>query len=193
MYGPQAAWAQAPCPYPTAPPRPGSRPPSGPGVLGPRPAHAFTAAVEPPSTEAVPTDIESAFHTLTLTPPDDNWYMDTGATSHMTSDSGTLLSYFNSSINKNIVVGNGNLIPVHGHGSTIISHPTASRSPLSLTHVLHAPQIVKNLISVRKFTTDNHVSVEFDPFGFHVKDLQTGTIIMRCDSTGVTPPKSIHV
>ena len=50
--------------------------------------------------------------------------------------------------------------------------------------MLHAPQIIKNLISVRKFTTDNHVYMEFDPFGFHVKDLLTGNIILRCDSTG---------
>jgi len=37
---------------------------------------------------------------------------------------------------------------------------------------------------VRKFTIDNDVSVEFDPFGFFVKDLQTGMPLMRCDSSG---------
>ena len=42
--------------------------------------------------------------------------------------------------------------------------------PLSPTNVLHAPKIIKNLISVRKFTIDNSVIVEFDPFGFSVKD-----------------------
>ena len=42
----------------------------------------------------------------------------------------------------------------------------------------------KNLISVRKFTTDNMVSVEFDPLGFCVKDLRTGTKLMRCESSG---------
>nr|GEW51667.1 hypothetical protein [Tanacetum cinerariifolium] len=30
-----------------------------------------------------PTDIKSAMHTMTLNPPDDNWYVDTGASSHM--------------------------------------------------------------------------------------------------------------
>ncbi|MCI34087.1 hypothetical protein A2U01_0055305, partial [Trifolium medium] len=32
-----------------------------------------------------PTDIENAIHTLSLAQPDQSWYMDTGATSHMTS------------------------------------------------------------------------------------------------------------
>ena len=54
------------------------------------------------------------------------------------------------------------------------------------THNLHdvylAPQIIKNLIFVRKFTTDNSVFIEFDLFGFIVKDLQTGSIITRCES-----------
>ncbi|GAA0184014.1 hypothetical protein LIER_31328 [Lithospermum erythrorhizon] len=31
------------------------------------------------------TDIEQAMHTLGLNPPDTDWYMDTGVTSHMTS------------------------------------------------------------------------------------------------------------
>uniref|UniRef100_A0A3Q7H8Y8 Uncharacterized protein n=1 Tax=Solanum lycopersicum TaxID=4081 RepID=A0A3Q7H8Y8_SOLLC len=37
---------------------------------------------------------------------------------------------------------------------------------------------------VRKFTTDNSVSVEFDPFGFSVKDFQTWRPVMRCESRG---------
>ena len=56
-----------------------------------------------------------------------------------------------------IVVGNGSLIPVTATGSTELS-PT-----LRLNNVLVSPQIIKNLISVRQFTTDNNCSVEFDP------------------------------
>ncbi|PNX70782.1 hypothetical protein L195_g057738 [Trifolium pratense] len=77
----QAPWAMPPCPYPTQPwarqPAPNQH-----GVLGPRPqqqqAHAAAA-------QWTPTDIESAMHTMSLSQPDPNWYMDTGATSHMTS------------------------------------------------------------------------------------------------------------
>ncbi|WVZ81301.1 LOW QUALITY PROTEIN: hypothetical protein U9M48_028692 [Paspalum notatum var. saurae] len=43
---------------------------------------------------------------------------------------------------------------------------------------------VKNLISVHKFTTDNACSIEFDPFGFSIKDLHSKTEIMRSNSDG---------
>ncbi|KAK4707155.1 hypothetical protein R3W88_033294 [Solanum pinnatisectum] len=77
-------WAVPPCPYPsTAWSRPnyGQQQPPRAGVLGPRPQQAYTTA-------PTPTDIEAAMHTLGITPPDANWYMDTGATSHMTSTQG---------------------------------------------------------------------------------------------------------
>jgi histone deacetylase 1/2 len=44
--------------------------------------------------------------------------------------------------------------------------------------------MIKNLVSVRRFTTDKSVSVEFDPFGLSVKDLTSQNVIARCDSTG---------
>lgn len=56
--------------------------------------------------------------------------------------------------------------------------------PLSLINVLITPQIVKNLISVRKFTRDNFCSVEFDPFGFTVKDLHSRVALLRSNSSG---------
>jgi len=102
--------------------------------------------------------------------------MDSGATSHMTGNGGNLTSYFYMS--NNITVGNGHHIPVVGSG-----HASLPNS-LTLNNVLHAPKFIKNLVSVRKITIDNDVSVEFDPFGFPVKDFQTGTLLMRCTSSG---------
>ncbi|CAH9079407.1 unnamed protein product [Cuscuta epithymum] len=75
-------WSIPPCPYPsTAWPRnQSSRPPfPAAGILGPRPQQAHIAS---PS----PTDITNAMATMSLTHPDENWYLDTGATSHMTSN-----------------------------------------------------------------------------------------------------------
>lgn len=129
----------------------------------------------------VPTNIEVAMHIMSLSPSDPSWYMDTGATSHMTSSNGNFSSYFNLSNHHGIIVGSGHTIPIHGYGHTCLPYPNP---PLSLTNVLHAPKIIKNLISVRKFTTDNSVTVEFDPFSFFVKDFQTGMPVMRCDSQG---------
>ena len=61
--------------------------------------------------------------------------------------------------------------------------PPYPHESLTLKNVLYAPVVIKNLISVRKFTRDNMVSIEFDPFGFSVKELATGNIVLRSNST----------
>ena len=169
-------WPIPPCPFPTqgwarsnAPPQNQS------GLLGPRPQQAYMQQAVAPSQPSsyAPTDIAAAMHTMSLQQPDPSWYMDTGATSHMTSSSGSLSSYFNLSnhSNNNIIVGNGHRIPILGYGHTNVSSPCHS---LSLNNVLHAPKLIKNLIFVRKFTKDNSVSVEFDPFWFFYEGLSDG-------------------
>ncbi|XP_021734029.1 uncharacterized protein LOC110700735 [Chenopodium quinoa] len=163
-------WPIPPCPYPTQGwARPSSQQNRTNFILGPRPQQhsqqAYSAGTthgQPPYT---PTDIEAAMHTMTLKQPDPAWYMDTGATSHMTSSSGNFSSYFNLSNHprNSIVVGSGQTISIHGYGHTNLPSPNP---PLSLKNVLHAPKLIKNLISVRKFTSDNSVSVEFVLLGF---------------------------
>ncbi|XP_021744631.1 uncharacterized protein LOC110710614 [Chenopodium quinoa] len=138
-----APWAAPPCPYPT---QGWAKQQQGPmrqqqGVLGPRPQQVYMANPQQQSMPYAPTDIESAMHTMTLSQPDPSWYMDTGATSHMTSSNGNLSSYFNLSNHYNgIIVGSGHTIPIHGCGHTTLPSPNP---PLSLTNVLHAPKIIK--------------------------------------------------
>jgi hypothetical protein len=84
-----------------------------------------------------------------------------------------------------ITVGNGAALPVTHRASTLI--PT-NRAPLSLSNVLVSPSLVKNLVSVRSLTRDNNVSVEFDAFGFSVKDIPTRSVILRCNSDGELYP-----
>lgn len=50
------------------------------------------------------------------------------------------------------------------------------------------PKFVKNLISVQKFAIDNWCSIEFDHFGFSVKDLQSRKTILRSESSGELYP-----
>ncbi|MCI12964.1 hypothetical protein A2U01_0034074, partial [Trifolium medium] len=72
-------WAIPPCPYPSSQWAQPNGPAKQPGILGQRPQ---AYATRTPS--YAPTDIETAMHTMSLNVPDKNWYMDTGATSHMT-------------------------------------------------------------------------------------------------------------
>ena len=126
-----------------------------------------------------PTELAAAFNMTSLTPPSSNeWYIDTGATSHMTSQSSSLSNvlfplYPNPS---SIIVDNGSLIPVTATCSTELS-PTSR-----LNNVLVSPQI-KNLISIRQFTTDNNYFVEFDPTSCSMKVLPTRKEIVRCNSS----------
>lgn len=111
------------------------------------------------------TDIMDVMHTLSISYSDDQWYMDNKTNSHMMDNGGNQTSYFNMS--SNITIGNGHHIPIIGCG--LASLPKL----LTLNNVLHASKLIKNLFSVRKFTIDNDVSVEFDPFSFSLKDFQT--------------------
>nr|GEW40943.1 hypothetical protein [Tanacetum cinerariifolium] len=184
------SWTPPPCLYPTSnwvwPTTQNGQA----GILGPRSQQAHTTTYSPTVASTMgyaPTDIDTTMHTMMLNHPDENWYLDTGATSHITTSPGTLLPYINLSTSKNIIVGNGNGIPVHGFGNTIIQNPYR---PLYLNNVLYAPKLIKNLISVRRISIDNNISLEFDPFGFTVKEFSKGTPLMRCNGSGDLYPLS---
>ena len=97
----------------------------------------------------------------------------------MASSDGILLTHL-PPYSSSITMGNGHSIPVVSHGTSIL--PTANTS-FHLNNVLVAPDIVRNLLSFRQFTCDNHCSIEFDALGFSVKDPWTGRVILRCNSS----------
>jgi hypothetical protein len=79
-----------------------------------------------------------------------------------------LTPYTNSS---RVVVGAGSSLPITHVGDS--SFPTAS-FPIHLRNVAITPDLIKNLISVRSLTRHNPITVEFDAFGFSIKDLHSG-------------------
>ncbi|GJV82819.1 ribonuclease H-like domain-containing protein [Tanacetum coccineum] len=118
--------------------------------------------------------------------------MDTGASSHLNNSVNSLSEIFNTCMYPSISVGDGHSIPVTNTGHSIL--PTATKS-LHLNNVLITPHIVKNLIYVRQFVRDNNCTIEFDAFGFSVKDFLTRRVLLLCDSTRdlypVTAPSPI--
>jgi len=117
--------------------------------------------------------LASAFGTVSLNqPPTTDWFFDSGATSHMTSDSSNLTHNFISRYPSSIVVGNSSLLPVTSTGTATLP------GPFSLNNVLVSPSLIKNLIYVRQFTSDNNCSVEFDPAGCSVKDLASRRVLV---------------
>jgi len=168
------------------------------GVLGPRPpfpaqqammAHHQPSPAPGPSSSsgASAWDTSALYAALnnagvaTQPPSSADWYLDTGASSHMSSASGITSSPRPLPFPSFVTVGNGARLPVtHTADATI---PTSSSS-LHLHNVLVTPSLIKNLISVKQLTRDNNVSIEFDPVGFSVKDLATQTVMLRCENSG---------
>lgn len=105
--------------------------------------------------------------------------MDTCASSHMTSGTYNLSSYYTLCSKHSSIFRNGNVIPNHSCGQFTIKPP---HPPFTLKIFLHVHNIMKNLISICTFFNDNWVSVEVDPLGFSVKYLHRGNPLMRCES-----------
>nr|GEU92102.1 peroxidase 31-like [Tanacetum cinerariifolium] len=108
-----------------------------------------------------------------------------GASSHLNDSVTSLSDIFNMCIYPSVLVGDGHSISATNTGHSILPTPTI---PLHLNNVLITPNIVKNLIYVRQFVRDNNCTVEFDVFGFLVKDFMTRRVLLRCDSTGYLYP-----
>ncbi|KAJ9550050.1 hypothetical protein OSB04_022593 [Centaurea solstitialis] len=199
QHGPQTqypSWTPPPSPFPSMP-----------AQIQPSQAHimqmqqpAFSAPPgfgfnqQPPTgfNALSPNDIGAAMTTLNLNSNDHaQWFMDTGASSHITSDSGKIKVQSYLPVNP-ISVGNGDLLPIHGSGNGFYNTPNKT---YHLNHIVHSPKVIKDLISVRKFTIDNQVSIEFDPFGFSLKDLKDGQLLSRHNSSGdlypFTPPTAL--
>jgi len=163
----------------------------GAGVLGPRPLflpqQAMTAThmtAAPPGSAFDPSALYAALPNAGVPhhPPNaSEWYFDTGASSHMSSSLGNFPSSSLRPSSSSITVGNGARLPFKHQAHAII--PTAT-SPLHLNDVLASPHLIKNLISVRRLTRDNNVSIEFDPSGFSIKALPSRAEMLQCESGG---------
>ena len=154
-------------------------PPAG-GLVAPLPQPLPSAPALPPA----PWDpaLLAALHTAP-TPQQytdgGDWYMDTGATAHMAANPGNPLTAHPVHTAARITVGDGSSMPI-----THVGHAAfpSNSVPLHLSNVLVSPDIIKNLISVRSLTRENPITVEFDMFGFSVKDARTRMVLHRCDS-----------
>jgi hypothetical protein len=185
----------------------------GAGVLGPRPgfnpqqamytapgpqdyfhtaAPSFASASSTFDTQALLASLNNAAMTPRST---SEWYVDSGASSHMTGTTHSLHDIRPFPYSSSVKVGNGANLPIT---HTALSSIPTSYHNLVLRNILLCPELVENLISVRKLTRDNLVSVEFDPFGFSIKDLHTRTVMLRSDSDDdlyplrIQPSRALH-
>jgi hypothetical protein len=123
----------------------------------------------------------NSFSTMSMVPPTvTDWVADSSASNHTTSDAGNLTYICPSHINdpSSIIMGNDSSLPVTSVGDM------ALHSPFYLNNIFVTPDIIQNLLSVHRFTTDNWCFMEFDHFDLSVKDLSIRNVITRCYSSG---------
>ncbi|WVZ75222.1 hypothetical protein U9M48_023301, partial [Paspalum notatum var. saurae] len=125
---------------------------------------------------------------------DTNWYMDSGATDHITSALDKLTSREPYTGDDQIHAANGKGMCISHIGKSILHSPNCN---FSINNVLHVPSATKDLVSVHIFTSDNDVFLEFYPTFFCVKDLYTKNLLLRgscCDGLYPLPqsPPQVH-
>ena len=74
------------------------------------------------------------------------------------------------------MIGDGTGLPITHMGSISLHTPNTS---FQLNNVLCVPTMKKNLISISQFCLSNNVSIEFSSSSFIVKDLRTGTTLLK--------------
>ncbi|KAG6735682.1 hypothetical protein POTOM_061670 [Populus tomentosa] len=101
---------------------------------------------------------------------DDAWYLDSGASHHLTQNGDNLTDSSPYKGKDKITIGNGKHLSISNTGS---SHLFSNSHVFQLKKVFHVPFISANLISVAKFCSNNNVLIEFGSNSFFVMDLHT--------------------
>ncbi|PKU87215.1 Retrovirus-related Pol polyprotein from transposon TNT 1-94 [Dendrobium catenatum] len=105
-----------------------------------------------------------------------NWFLDSGATAHLTNSLDNLHLSSAYTGPETITVGDGRSVNIANSGVGLLPTPTRK---LKLSNILHSPELRFNLLSISKLTRDNHISITFNPTGFVVKDLKTQETLLH--------------
>ena len=118
-------------------------------------------------------------HVAAATPAygvDTNWYLDTGATDHLTGELDKLTVREKYKGNDQIHAANGAGMEIKHIGHSVVSTPSRN---LYLNNILHVPRVTKNLISAHRLAMDNFAFLEIHPKYFLIKDRATRNTILK--------------
>ena len=105
---------------------------------------------------------------------DSNWYVDSGATDHITHELEKVTMHERYNGHDQVHNADGSGMEISNIGHSIIRSP---HRDIHLNNILHCPTSSKNLLSVHRIALDNHVFLEFHPFFFLIKDQVTKQIL----------------
>ncbi|RVW92225.1 Retrovirus-related Pol polyprotein from transposon RE1 [Vitis vinifera] len=123
-----------------------------------------------------PAPWQAQANVATIVPPNTTWLLDSGASHHVTTDVHNLALHSPFDGTDEIMIGDGSGLPISHIGSISLTTPSHS---FTLSNVLCVPTMKRNLIYISQFCKSNNTSIEFLPSSFHVKDLQTGAILLQ--------------
>lgn len=116
-------------------------------------------------------------HVATVSNPTaESWLLDSGASHHVTNDLNNLSLHCPYDNTEELTIGDGSSLPIHNTGSFTLH---TSSHKFHFNNVLHVPNISRNILSISQFCKDNHMSIEFLPSSFCVKDLSTSQVLLQ--------------
>jgi histone deacetylase 1/2 len=107
---------------------------------------------------------------------DTNWYMDIGATDHITGELEKLSTHEKYNGKDQIHTASGACMNIKHIGHSTIHTPVRN---IYLKNILHVPKAKKNLISAHRLAVDNNAFVEVHSRFFAIKDQVTKNLLLR--------------
>lgn len=105
-----------------------------------------------------------------------DWFLDSGASTHLTSDASQMQYMQPYAGNSQVQVGNGTQLPIAHLGQGILPTPAHK---LQLSHLLHVSHLTHNFLSVHRLIKDNNFCIIFHSNGFTIKDSRTHQPLLR--------------
>lgn len=102
-----------------------------------------------------------------------DWYVDTGASAHMTPEASNLTNSAPCTGNEHVAFCNGNILNISRIGNASIT------KDINLADVLVIPKLTKNLISISKLTSDSPVNVLFSNNQFAIQKRKTKEVLAK--------------
>lgn len=121
------------------------------------------------------TETTSTLFTSPSQSPSTKWFLDSGASTHLTSNPNQLQnSQIYNGFNQ-VVLGNIRQLPIHTTGKGLLPTPTYC---LKLSNLKLVPNLSFNLLSIHKLTTDNNCIITFSSHGYEIKDRKTHRLLL---------------
>lgn len=107
---------------------------------------------------------------------DPAWYVDSGASNHVTAVKENLIEAREYNGKESLAVGNGNELQISHVGTKHLK--TLNHKSLILSNTLLVPSIKKNLVTVSQLTSDKSVFMKFHSDSCAIKDKQTQKLLL---------------